>query len=352
MRGDQLSRVLRFALLFSTRKRGLTVSELAERGGVSIRTVYRDIRVLEQAGYPLYSDGDGGRQRWKLSEGFRATLAIPFTTDELLALHIASKAMPGMSGASFAASLGSAFDKIASTLEEHRRSELARRKDAITIDPGPVRIASTDALLETVQEAIDRCETLSVVYKSPRRKTKSRRLVDPYRLHNAAGSVYLVAFCHLRGELRTFLVDRIRLASHTGKFFAREHEQDAAALYKDAFSSFQGKPRRVRLRFEKAAVAYLRERRWHPSQEIEDCGGGRAFLRLRVYPGPDLEAWIRSWGPLVEVLEPRGLRRRVADGLAAAAGRYGRRAERPAQGAKRAPPRKAARSARAGKSTS
>ncbi len=325
MRGGQLARVLRLIQLLSNRSGGATVAEIADKGGTSARTAYRDIDALEQAGFPVYQDKDGGRVRWKLSEGFRARLAVPFTLDEALALYLARAGVARVTGGGFGRELESAFDKVAATLEARFSQRLDAERAVFTVDGGPARAREAAAVLDCVRQAMAQRESVSIVYKSPQRKRASRRLVDPYRLHAVGGALYVVAWCHRRQAMRTFLLDRIKLASSSGRAFAEDRAAEAAAVYSEAFATFDGAAANVVLRFEPEAVPYLRERLWHPSQTIEPEQDGRALLHLRVHPGPDLEAWLRSWGRLVEVLEPAGLRRRVANELLAAAGRYDRR---------------------------
>jgi predicted DNA-binding transcriptional regulator YafY len=325
VRGGQLARVLRLIQLLSNRPGGLTLEEMADKGGTSVRTAYRDIDVLEQAGFPVYPDKVGGQSRWKLSEGFRTRLAVPFELDEVVALYLAREGLARVTGGVLGRKLASAFDKVAATLERRFRQRLDGERAAFTVDGGPLRARSAEAVLDCVRQAIAQRESLSIVYKSPQRKRASRRLVDPYRLHAVGGALYVVAWCHRREAMRTFLLDRIKLAGASGRAFVEDHAAEAAEVYSDAFATFDGAAERVVLRFEPEAVPYLYERHWHPSQAIEPEQHGRALLHLRVHPGPDLEAWLRSWGRLVEVLEPAGLRRRLANELLAAAGRYDRR---------------------------
>jgi len=325
MRNDQLVRVLRLAQALCARPGGLSVAEMIALGGAGRRTVYRDLEALEQLGFPLYAEGDGDERRWRLTEGFRSRIGVPFALDELVALHVARKAMPGLAGGGFAPSLERAFAKIAGCLQAERAAALERRQSRLTVAPGPVRSRRSDAVLAAVEAAVDSGESLSIVYKSPRRKKATRRLVDPYRLHGVGGAAYLVAFCRLRRAMRVFLVDRIRLVVPSGKRFDRQHQAEASRWYDGSFATFSGPAEVVSLLFEPEAVPYLLERTWHTSQRLEADEDGRVRMRIKVHPGPDLEAWVRSWGRLVLVLEPSTLRRRVANDLLAAAAQYNRK---------------------------
>ena len=131
------------------------------------------------------------------------------------------------------------------------------------------------------------------------------------------GNWYLVAFNTVAGRIETFALSRCRTIEGTGEHFLRPPGFDARSFFKDAFGISQAeKLWRVRLLFAREAATYVRERVWHPSQQLRERPDGRLELRLQTSGRKDLTRWILSWMPHVKVLGPRQLSERVKDRLA------------------------------------
>jgi len=86
-RGDQLSRQWRLIQLID-RPQGITVDAAADELACTVRTIWRDLGVLQQAGFPLYTEraADGNRGVWRVTEAFKRALPLKLTLGELAAL--------------------------------------------------------------------------------------------------------------------------------------------------------------------------------------------------------------------------------------------------------------------------
>jgi hypothetical protein len=116
MRGKASVRQLKLLSMIEARH-GVEIDEAARELGALRRTVYRDLEVLQHAGFPLISDRhEGGRARWRVIPGFRQRLQLSFTWSELLALMVAQQQMAGLGGTVFADSATSALEKIRASL--------------------------------------------------------------------------------------------------------------------------------------------------------------------------------------------------------------------------------------------
>ena len=116
-RGDQLSRQWRL-IRFLDHPNGFTVDEAARELGCTVRTVWRDLAVLQKASFPLYDDKDGRRVRYRLVDGFRAKLPAPFTLSEVVALLMSRDLLAPTSGSVLAPSVHAAFAKIRALLPD------------------------------------------------------------------------------------------------------------------------------------------------------------------------------------------------------------------------------------------
>jgi len=110
MRGEAFARQLKLLALVEVRREGVELEEAAAELGAQRRTVYRDLRVLEDAGFPLTSGRDGRRARWRMVEGYRHRLQLSLSWSELVALMAAQQVVSSLAGTTL-------HDGVASALE-------------------------------------------------------------------------------------------------------------------------------------------------------------------------------------------------------------------------------------------
>ena len=140
--------------------------------------------------------------------------------------------------------------------------------------------------------------------------------VEPYHLAAYHGNWYLVACNTANRRIETFALSRCRSMAGTGQAFERPAGFDARSFFKDGFGISQAeKAWQVRLLFAKEVATYVRERVWHPSQEVRERRDGRLEMRLETSGRKELTRWILSWMPHVRVLAPRELKERVRQRL-------------------------------------
>ncbi len=127
----------------------------------------------------------------------------------------------------------------------------------------------------------------------------------------AQGGLYLVAFVPEYDQLRTFSVDRMLAISVTEeRFEPRELSEDAFA---HSLGVHQGTPERIEIAFEPRMARYVKERVWHPSQQIRDAAGRRADAHADVSNDWALRSWILGFGPLARVLAPPALAAQILE---------------------------------------
>ena len=186
-------------------KRLLTATELAERFEVSVRTVYRDMRKLEEAGVPIITiDGRG----YSLMEGYGIS-PVQFTEQEANALVTAALLVHKTQDSSFIRDFDEAMVKIKSVFRSsvQEKSELLSSK--IHVLERQWEDLSSNALSE-IQIAITHFRYLEINYQKAGDPEISFRRVEPYTLISANQKWILIAWCELRNSFRSFRVDRIR----------------------------------------------------------------------------------------------------------------------------------------------
>ena len=107
---------------------------------------------------------------------------------------------------------------------------------------------------------------------------------------------------------RTFVPSRIQSIQPTGKTFPRPEKFSVEKILRDSFGvhSSQGSYQVV-IRFDAYAADYIREKRWHPSQELRELKDGGVELRLKLSSLMEIQRWVLSWGGDAKVLAPREL---------------------------------------------
>jgi predicted DNA-binding transcriptional regulator YafY len=195
-------------------KRLLTASELAQKFSVSKRTIYRDIRALEQAGVPILTEEGKG---YSIMEGYRIP-PVMFTESEANALITAEKLVLKNKDASFVEHYTEAINKIKSVL----RLTIKDKVDLLsnrTLFIHNSENERTSNYLSTLQLALTNYNLAEINYHSPDNNQTTKRIVEPFAIYSTHENWLLIAFCHLRNDFRTFRLDRIlNLTILSGKF--------------------------------------------------------------------------------------------------------------------------------------
>jgi predicted DNA-binding transcriptional regulator YafY len=149
-------------------------------------------------------------------------------------------------------------------------------------------------------------------------------LLEPYHLVAYHGNWYVLALNTAAGHMEAFALSRCRWFARTGHHFTWPAAFDARAFFKDGFGITQEeKAWRVRLLFAKEVGSYIRERKWHRSQELRERPDGSLKLRLETSSRKELRRWIPSWMPHVKVLAQGQLRDPVQQWMRQGLARYG-----------------------------
>lgn len=324
-RGDQLIRQWKLLNILAARG-GCTIQEMMREMQCSRRTVWRDLVVLQQAGFPLTTELDGRENRYRLLEGPRGTSPVPFTLAELMSLHLGRHLLVPLRGTPVGEAIHTALEKISATLGPAARAfldGLDRNLSARTVQAkASARAVET---LRLLQQAVHDRRTVEAEYHSFGRDAVSRRRLDPVHLWYQQGGIYLAAYCHTRRQVLTFALERFREVRITEDTFQSPPEFNLDRYLEGSFGLFRGEPVRVSLRFSRQVARYVAERQWHPSQTLEPLLTGELEMTLRVPVSPELRRWILGYGKDVEVLEPKSLRDEIRrEWLAALRGAEGR----------------------------
>ncbi|OLP20451.1 DNA-binding protein [Leptolyngbya sp. 'hensonii'] len=281
-----------------------TSTSLAEAVEVSERTIRNDLTFLRDRyqapiewskarGY-YYTDPD-----WRLP-------TIPLTRGELFALTLGARMLEAYAGSAYSLELRSAIARLAERLPEQTWVDLQQVAEERILFRSGAEINLDPEVWHQLEDACRNHKTVHMTYYTAGRNATSDRNLDPYVLHIYRGTnPYVIGYCHNRQEMRWFRVDRIKRLQVLAETFVPDPTFDARDHLEMIFQhEAGGVPLPVVIWFDAPTAPYIRERRWHPTQEIHEHPDGSLTLHLMVRGMNDLKRWVLGYGQGAIVREP------------------------------------------------
>ena len=312
-------RLIKIWLLLAGNPTGYTIKDLAERFGVNIRTIYRDMVALgADLKVPVYND----RKWWKINES-RMLPPIRFTLPEALNIFLAARLMLSYSHR-YDPNVDATFTKLSSVLPLALSEQVRKTMDWMQKLPKDEKHIRT---LATLAEAWVSQQRLKIAYRSLPAEKAVERIIEPYYIEPAAPghASYVVGYCHLKKGIRTFKIERIESAELTDEHYTIPADFDANEFFGSSWGIVvEGEIKTVRLKIvDPEIMRIMEETVWHPSQVLEKQKDGSIIMTLKVTDTIDLFSWILGWGEKIEVLEPPGIREAVIETAEAVREVYG-----------------------------
>ena len=215
-------------------KRLVTAREIAEKHDVSIRTVYRDMRTLEQSGIPLFTEEGKG---YSIMDGYKLP-PVMFTEEEANALITAEHIISKNKDTSLTDFYSSAIIKIRAVLKGNQRSKTDLLNQRIEVrDQG---LFQTSSYLMRIQSAITNYQLISIHYLSEKGE-ESTRDIEPFALYHTQDNWVLIAFCRLRKDFRAFRLDRMSRLTTKNQGFA-PHELTLQEYFDEVRKKWKNNP--------------------------------------------------------------------------------------------------------------
>lgn len=270
---------------------------------VSTKSIYRDIEFMRDR-LELPVEYDAVRNGYHYTQEVSSFPTLQITEGELFALLVAEKALQQYRGTTFEKPLISAFKKMAAALPDTVSLNLAEWEQTISFRTSAEQILNLE-IFDALAQATARHRQLLLSYRKPGQRETEARTVDPYHLANINGEWFLFAYCHLRRDIRTFVPARILRVAETGNTFVRPHKFSLEKRLRDSFGVLSGQGEfDVIVRFDDLAADYIREKRWHPSQQLGELADGGVELRLKLSSLIEVQRWVLSWGGNASVIAP------------------------------------------------
>ncbi|WP_127530837.1 helix-turn-helix transcriptional regulator [Paenibacillus kobensis] len=301
----RLERLLAITMLLLNRRR-ISAKELSERFEVSLRTIYRDVDSINQAGIPVisYAGATGGYELMDRYGIDRQHISL----DELQSIIIALNGVQGIMDEHHVAGL---LDKVGALLTTSEQGDVERMSNAFMIDLNPWHSAEDeqDRLHQIRVAARDR-RVVAFVY-TDNYSQMSERHVELHSIVLKGYVWYAYGYCRLREDFRTFRLSRIRDIQVTDETFEPREDRPQQP---DLLRRHPGERSRyplieMKLRFAPTARARVLD--FCSSDQIETETNGYMRVTASMPDDPWLIGFLLSLGANVEILSPVRLSERV-----------------------------------------
>lgn len=299
---NRIDRLVATVLLLQSR-RLIRAQDIAEHFSISVRTVYRDLLALQEAGVPLAAETGEG---YSLVDGYHLP-PVMFTQEEASALFVGGEFVQRFTDASLRKNAESALLKIRAVLPEERQEFLERLQQATAVFMPAAQTPNgfRDDVLTLMQEAVVHRRVLKMEYYANTKDEITRRSIEPLALLYYNFNWHVIAYCRLRQDYRDFRTDRIKSIQPSDDFFP-PHENFSIKQYIHDSNKIDH-PQEVRLKFKPAAVNRVKNSAFLGVAQEPTADGG--LLVTHLVPSLHmLVDWLLKFGTAVEVIHPPELR--------------------------------------------
>ena len=297
------------ALLIQLQSRPLVkAQELAEKFSISLRTVYRDIHALGEAGVPVIGEAGTG---YRLMEGYKLP-PVMFNQNEASALLTAAKLMQSLSDGPSSKHYGSALDKIKAVLRFTEKEHIAGIDNHVAVLKHPAFVYERPAELHLSQilEAIANGGVLQFDYTSLGKNERLLRKAEPVGIYYQGSRWYMVAFCRLRNAYRNFRTDRIKSLVLTGEKITKAHPPLQEFL---SHVTEQRELQQVVIEVNKDVAKCIGEQKYYNGFVKEEAAGDNVRMSFLTASLNGFARWFMLFGDEATILEPFALNGIVAD---------------------------------------
>lgn len=198
----RLSRLTAILIQLQT-KRLTTATSLADKFNVSVRTIYRDIKALDEAGVPIVTEDGKG---YTLMEGYRIP-PVMFSESQANALILEEQLVLKNKDASFIKDYTEAIDKIKAVLRQSEKDKANLLSDRTRFEQNINRDRNSNNISQ-LQSALTNFYLTKIEYTNELNELTGRT-IEPFALLSTNENWLLIAWCRLRNEFRYFRLDRI-----------------------------------------------------------------------------------------------------------------------------------------------
>ena len=313
---QRLRRLLFIVPYVAKHPEGVAVDQLAKLIGAERDELLSDLELLSQVGPP---DGDPGEYllvsvedgRVFVDLAHRLTRPLRLTAAEGCSLLLGIHALRESGIAPFDEAMQSAEKKLLTALGRDAREAETLATSTIVASISSPADAVVATHLRTLVTAARQREQVELDYVSASRHQAERRIVDPYGIVHHAGEWYVVAYCHKRGDVRTFRIDRITSLRRLGTRFERPADFDLEAYRRERLYVPSADAVAVRIQLDSIAVTRIGIT-W-PVGEVTRHDDGSAELLVDCEGFEWVTGWVLGLGRHARIVGPDEARAAMRD---------------------------------------
>jgi predicted DNA-binding transcriptional regulator YafY len=297
------------AILIQLQSRRLVkAQDIADKFSISLRTVYRDVHALAEAGVPVIGEAGAG---YRLMEGYRLP-PVMFNQDEASALLTAAKLVQSKTDAGTSKQYLSALDKIKAVLRLSEKDHIEEIDQHIVVmdHPSIMHQPPEELHLQTLLKAIGQSLVIEIVYTSIEKNETTRREVEPVGIYYLGNHWYLIAFCRLRIDYRNFRTDKIDKLLITEETITKTHPTLQSFISK---MSAEREVYQVVIDVEADIAKYLGDQKYYNGFVKEENAG--KYRRMYFLSGSlmGFARWFMLFADHAKIVEPVQLNELVAE---------------------------------------
>lgn len=285
-------------------KRVVKAEEIADRFEISLRTVYRDVKALMEAGVPIGSEAGKG---YFIVDGYHLP-PVMFNQEEASAMLTAGKLVEKMTDDSIRKAYESALLKIKSVLNDSEKDHLEALQSSIQVWRLPDQQSDyPNEFMAEITKSVSHKTVICLEYFSNKTQEHTTREVEPIGIVHYSGRWHLIAWCRLRNGYRDFRVDMIKSLTKTGATFdARNHF--TLQEYFHSLTEAHRDMEKVVVSFDASISRYLRNAKYYYGFVSEEELPDKVRMTFLVGHFRSFCRWLLSYGSMVEIEGPEKLR--------------------------------------------
>lgn len=280
-------------------KRVVKAEEIAERFEMSLRTVYRDVKALMEAGVPIGSEAGKG---YFIVDGYHLP-PVMFTQNEASAMLLAGKLVEKMTDKSIRTEFESALLKIKAVLTDSGKDHLEDLHSHIIVHrQGNEEKQFPDHFLSDIQRAVVDKEVVRLEYFSNNDELTTRD-VEPIGLFYYGAAWHLIAWCRLRNGYRDFRADRIKSLLRPGTRF---DSRNLLSLQEYLMTVVQGnrEVQKVGVLFDPSISKHVKQSKYFYGYVSEEVVGTKIRMHFLTACLHSFCRWALMFGNMVEIDYP------------------------------------------------
>lgn len=300
---NRIDRVTAILIQLQSRK-VVKAQDIAERFNISLRTVYRDVKTLEEAGIPIIGEAGVG---YSIMDGYRLP-PVMFTKEEATAFLTAEKLVEKLTDHSTDTSYKSAMFKVRAVLRSSEKDLLENIEENIEVRRhtyAPYTEKPTDSTLQLILKNIADKKVIRIKYNAFSNEEVTERDIEPVGIFFATTYWYLIAFCRMRNDYRNFRTDRIVTINSKDIPFEKTHPSLKTYLQQVAE---QKHLETVILKISKQTARYLQTQRYYYGFVSEKPQGDTVEMTFLTNMPDILLRWYLMFADTAEIISPASLK--------------------------------------------